>query len=276
MLPLNESDTEERGLGRNARSVAAFQEGPNLKIAIPSLLATTALAVLFAFSATTAHSQQAYVGHYDVYAGFSDIDSPMLGLNEHGFHAQAGINPRRWLSFGGDYSEGTGSQILTPNLLPQALQTTIDNEIAGLEAAKQLPAGYQLAVPANAATQTFAFGPQFSDRHYAKFTLFIRPSLGALRERAVPYSNPADPFEEGVVATLAPAGFKLDWTGFYGVGGGAEVAVSKHFSIRGQMDVVYNHPFNDILADGRWTYRYSVGPSFHFGRNVAAGGKARR
>jgi len=273
MLRLNESDTEERGLGRNTRSVAAFQEGHNLDIVIPRLLASAALAVLLVSPATTAHAQQAYVGHYDAYAGFADIDSPMLGLNEQGFHAQAGINPRRWLSFGGDYSEGTGSQILTPDLLPTALQTTINNEIAGLEAAKQLPANYQLFVPATAATQTFAFGPQFSDRHYAKLTLFIRPSLGALRERAVPYKNPADPFEEGVVATLAPAGFKLDWTGFYGVGGGGEVAVSRHFSIRGQMDVVYNHPFNDILADGRWTYRYSVGPSFHFGRNMAAGGK---
>jgi len=245
----------------------------NVDTMIPRLFAYAAIASLLAFPTTSAHAQQSYVGRYDVYTGFADIDSPMLGLNEQGFHAQAGINPRCWLSFGGDYSEGTGSQILTPDLLPAAMQTTIANEIAGLEQLHELPANYQLFVPATAATQTFAFGPQFSDRHYAKFTLFIRPSLGALRERAVPYSNPADLFEEGVVAGLAPAGFKLDWTGFYGVGGGAEVAVSKHFSIRGQMDLVYNHPFNDILADGRWTYRYSVGPSFHFGRNMAAGGK---
>ena len=240
---------------------------------ISRLLAAAVVTVLLAFSVNPALAQQSYVGRYDVYTGFADIDSPMLGLNEQGFHAQAGINPRRWLSFGADYSEGTGSQILTPNLLPVALQTTIDNEITGLVAAKQLPANYQLFVPATAATQTFALGPQLAYRHYAKLTLFLRPSLGALRERAVPYKNPTDPFEEGVVASLAPAGFKLDWTGFYGVGGGGEVAVSKHLSIRGQMDMVYNHPFNDILADGRWTYRFSVGPSFHFGRNMAASGK---
>jgi len=265
------------GRSKPQRSICvSVPGGQTLKIALLCLLAGAALALLFAFPANSAHAQQAYVGRYDVYAGFADIDSPMLGLNEHGFHLQAGINPRRWLSFGGDYSEGHGSQVLTPNLLPAATQTTIANEIAGLEAAHQLPAGYQLFVPATAATQTFAFGPQLAFRHYAKVTLFLRPSLGALRERAVPYSNPADPFEEGVVASLAPAGFKLDWTGFYGFGGGAEVAVSKHFGVRGQMDVVYNHPFNDILADGRWTYRYSVGPSFHFGRNMAAGGKKGR
>lgn len=247
-----------------------------MKISIRCLLAGTALTVLFAFSGTTASAQQTYVSRYDVYAGFADIDSPMLGLNEHGFHLQAGMNMRTWLSMGADYSEGHGSQVLTPNLLPAATQATIDTQMNQLEAAKLLPQGYQLLVPATAATQTFAFGPQLAFRHYAKVTLFLRPSLGALRERAVPYSNPADFFESGVVQSLAPAGFKLDWTGFYGFGGGAEVAVSKHFGVRGQMDMVYNHPFNDILADGRWTYRFSVGPSFHFGRNVAAGGKTAR
>jgi hypothetical protein len=104
-------------------------------------------------------------------------------------------------------------------------------------------------------------------RHFSRFTLFIRPSLGTLRERAVPHA--ADAFQKVIVAELAPAGFKLDWTGFYGVGGGGEVAVSRHFGLRAQMDFVYNHPFNDILANGRWTSRYSVGPSFHFGADIA-------
>jgi hypothetical protein len=81
--------------------------GKTLKIAIPCLLAGTTLAVLFAFSGTTANAQQTYVSRYDVYAGFADIDSPMLGLNEHGFHLQAGMNMRTWLSVGADYSEGT-------------------------------------------------------------------------------------------------------------------------------------------------------------------------
>jgi len=245
-----------------------------LKIEIPRLLAATALTVLFTFPLNSAHAQQSYVSRYDVYAGFADIDSPALGLNEQGFHAQAGMNMRRWLSIGADYSEGTGSQILTTNLLPAALQAQINTAQAGYIALGYLPANYRLAVPTDAATQTFAFGPQLVDRHYSKLTLFVRPSLGALRERAVPHA--ADAFQALIVGQLAPAGFKLDWTGFYGLGGGAEFAVSKHIGIRGQMDFVYNHPFNDILADGRWTYRYSVGPSFHFGRNMAAGGKKSR
>jgi hypothetical protein len=274
ILSRNESGTEGRGLGRNARFRVDVPGGNNLKIAYSRLLAGVALAALFASLGVSAHAQQSYVSRYDVFAGFTDIDSPALGLNEQGFHAQAGMNMRRWLSVGADYSVGTGSQILTTNLLPAALQAQVNAAQAGYIALGYLPANYRLAVPTDAATQTFAFGPQLVDRHYSKFTLFLRPSLGALRERAVPHA--LDAFQAVIVGQLAPAGFKLDWTGFYGVGGGAEVTVSKHVGIRGQMDFVYNHPFNDILADGRWTYRFSVGPSFHFGRNVAAGGKKSR
>jgi len=254
--------------------VIAFHEGQNVDTRISRLLAAAILTVLFAFPLNNAHAQQSYVSRFDAYAGFADIDSPALGLNEQGFHAQVGMNPRSWYSIGADYSEGTGSQLLTTDLLPAALQAQVNGAQAQYIAAHLLPANYKLAVPTDAATQTFAFGPQLVIRHYSKLTLFIRPSLGALRERAVPH--PADAFQTVIVGQLAPAGFKLDWTGFYGVGGGFEIAVSKHVGLRAQMDFVYNHPFNDILADGRWTYRYSVGPSFHFGRNTAVGGKKSR
>jgi hypothetical protein len=240
-----------------------------MNVARPHLLASATFVACLFFAAAAAKAQQNYISRYDVYAGFAVIDSPALGLDEHnGFHAQAGINPRRWYSIGGDYSEASGSQLLTTNLLPAALQAQINAAQAGYIALGYLPATY-LAVPTDAATQTFAFGPQLAFRHFARTTLFLRPSLGALRERAVPH--PADQFQSLIVAGLAPSGFKRDWTGFYGVGGGADFSLSRYFGFRAQMDFVYNHPFNDILANGRWTFRYSVGPSFHFGRNIAAG-----
>jgi hypothetical protein len=230
-------------------------------------LAATFLAGIF-FTPVATLAQQNYISRYDIYTGFADIDSPALGLNEHnGFHVQAGINLHRWLSLGGDYSVGSGHEVLTTDLLPAALQAQINAAQAEYIALGLLPANYHLAVPTDAGTQTFAFGPQLAYRHFSKLTLFVRPSLGALRERAVPH--PADPFQQVVVAQLAPAGFKLDWTGFYGIGGGGDISLTKHIGLRAQMDVVWNHPFNDILANGRWTFRYSVGPSFHFGRNIA-------
>ncbi len=238
-----------------------------MKTARARLLAT--LTILSALSTHPARAQQTYVGRYDAYIGDVDINSPDLGLNESGFHVQAGMNPRRWYSIGGDYSIGWGSQLLTTNLLPAALQAEVNGAQQQYIAYGLLPANYHLAVPTDAFTQTFAFGPQLVDRHYSRLTLFLRPSLGALRERATPF--PADAFQKAIVAQLAPAGYKLDWTGFYGAGGGGELAFTQHIGVRMQLDAVYNHPFNDILANGRWTFRSSVGTSFHFGRNTAAG-----
>jgi hypothetical protein len=37
-----------------------------------------------------------------------------------------------------------------------------------------------------------------------------------------------------------------------------------------QTDVVYFHVFNDLLKDGRWDFRWSIGPAFHFGGNIHA------
>jgi len=230
-------------------------------------LVLAALATLFLLPTASAPAQQTYIGRYDAYIGYADINSPDLGLNENGFHTQAGINLRRWLSLGGDYSIGWGSQLLTTNLLPAALQAQVNGAQQQYIAGGLLPANYHLAVPTDAFTETFAFGPQIVDRHHSRVTLFLRPSLGALRERATPY--PADAFQKVIVAGLAPAGYKLDWTGFYGAGGGGDFALTKHVGVRMQLDAVYNHPFNDILANGRWTFRFSVGPSFHFGRNIA-------
>jgi hypothetical protein len=224
------------------------------------------LLFISAIGMSIAHAQQNSISRYDIYTGFADLYSPQLGLNQQGFHTQVGTNVRPWYSLGFDYSVATGSDVLKPDLLPPALQQEIAAVEAQYIAAGLLPANYQLEIPTNAFTQTFALGPQLMYRHFAKATFFVRPSLGALRERAVP--KPTDPFSTIIAMQLAPNGYKLDWTGFYGVGGGTDYAITKHIGIRAQLDAVYNHPFNDILENGRWTVRYSVGPSFHFGRNI--------
>jgi hypothetical protein len=56
---------------------------------------------------------------------------------------------------------------------------------------------------------------------------------------------------------------------FVGFGGGFDVLLTKHFGVRTQADLVYDHLFNDILRDGRFTTRFSIGPAFNFGKNIA-------
>ncbi len=225
---------------------------------------------LFALSllAPALFSQQSYVTRYDLFTGYTFLDSPHVNLFENGFHTQIGVRPKTWYSIGFDYSISQGDLTITPDLLPTALQQSLGAQLAALAAAGKLPPGYSLMVPATSRTQTFALGPQLSYRHFSKVTLFVRPSLGAIHESATPH--PGDPIATAIVAQLAPTGKKTDWTGFYGFGYGFDVILSKHVSVRTQGDLVWDHLFNDLLRDGRWTTRFSVGPAFNFGKNIAA------
>jgi hypothetical protein len=167
---------------------------------------------------------------------------------------------------GVDYSNASGSMLLTPELLPDQLQATLAAQLKALAAAGKLPPGYALAVKADSRTQTFAAGPQLAFRGWKAVTPFIRPSLGAIYEVATP--KPADPIATAIVKQLSPEGKKHDWQGFYGVGGGFDVNCSRHFAVRIQADWVYDHLFDDILKNGRGTVRFSVGPAFNFGKNI--------
>ncbi len=175
---------------------------------------------------------------------------------------------RRWYTLGVDYSVSSGSTVLKPGLLPGPLQQQLGGVILQLIQSGAIPPTYQLLLPANVFTQSFAAGPQFSYRHFERVTLFVRPSIGAFRLGATP--RPRDPVATLISHQLVPSGHKVDWTGFYGVGGGDEVRITPLVGIRTQIDIVHNHPFNDILANGFWTMRYSAGLNFHFGRNILA------
>jgi hypothetical protein len=233
---------------------------------------TGLLVALFVFltQLPAAFAQQDYIGRYDLYTGFSDLYTPNLNkINQIGFHLQAGINNNRWLSTGFDYSIQSGNTSLIPSIATPALQQEIGLEEEELESLGLLPAGYSLNIPLHATTQTFTAGSQLNYRHFSKVTLFIRPSLAAFRLSATPHPNPQDPFSVAVSEMLVQHAPLVDWTGAYGVGGGIEFALARHFGVRAQIDAVWNHPFNDILGEGGWSYRYSIGPSFHFGRNIA-------
>ena len=225
------------------------------------------LVVALPLASVAAQAQQDYVPRYNLYAGYAFLDSPHVSLFENGLHFQAGVNPKTWYALGFDYSVTGGDMTLTPDLLTTAWQQQLGALLQGLAMAGELPAGYTVAVKADSRTQTFAAGPQLSYRHFKKVTLFVRPSVGAIYEDATP--QPADPIAKIIVSALAPTGKKTDWTAFYGFGGGADFAITKHIGVRVQSDLVYDHLFNDILRDGRWTTRFSIGPCFSLGKNIA-------
>lgn len=209
-----------------------------------------------------AHAQTQYVGRFEVYEGFMYLDSPHMSLAEPGYHIQAGVRAKKWVSLGFDYSRGTGNSALTSNLLSTSLQQQLNSAISsGL-----LPAGYRLSVPLENVTQTFTAGPQFPYRRFSKFTPFFRPVLGAVKEMTK--THPNDAVTTLIVSTLAPTGKLEDWRAFYGFGGGVAFNVSRHFSLVVQADLVHDHLFSDFLKDGRNTIRLSIGPGFQFGKNI--------
>lgn len=105
--------------------------------------------------------------------------------------------PRPGFPLGFDYSITAGDLTLTPGLLPTDLQATLAAQLGHLVAAGVIPASYTLTVPAHSVTHSFAMGPQFAYRHFSKVTLFIRPSIGAIREGATPL--PTDPIAKQIV-----------------------------------------------------------------------------
>ncbi len=212
-------------------------------------------------------AQQDYVGTFDIYNGFAWFDSPSANLAERGYHLQAGVNVRTWLSAGFDFSAVQGNVTLVPQLLNPTLQSQIGGQLAALQGAGLLPPGYQVAVGTSSTTQTFAAGPQWEYRHFRQITFFAHPSIGVIHETATPH--PVTHSRLAIIRQLAPSGSITDWEPFYGVGGGFEVRVVRHGTIRIQADYVHNDLFPNILKNSRNTVRLSVGPAFQFGRNIA-------
>jgi len=244
--------------------------------------------LLFTLSAC-AFAQQDYVGRYDFYTGFSYLDSPKLDLQQRGFNTQLGVNLKRWLAFGVDYSIQEGRASLVPNDLKTQYAAPLNALVAELSSQPPsgpglLPVGYKLYAPFDATTQTFTIGPQLACRHFKKVTLFVHPSIGVIHENISVNSH--DAFTAGVVIPLLlgqavpslgiPAGTAVihttkpnDTTYFYGFGGGADFNATKHLHLRADLEFVHVDLFSGILANSRNSVRLSIGPTFNFGKNVS-------
>jgi hypothetical protein len=209
---------------------------------------------------------QEYVGRFDVYAGYMYLDSPHISLQEPGFHVQGGMRWSRYISLGLDYSRGTGSTTLNPNLATVSLQNQLNAFLIPLKAGGLLPQSYVPLLPLSSVTETFSGGPELVIRHFKRVTFFVRPSLGAIHE--VGTGHPNDLFTQAVLNLIAPSGKVTDTVMFYGFGGGASFNPTKHFSLTVQFDLVHDHLYDDLLKDSRNTLRVSVGPTFQFGHNV--------
>ena len=140
---------------------------PNTNTRRAAKHATNVLIVLaLVLAAAPAYGQQTYVTRYDLFAGYTFLDSPHVSLFENGFHFQFGVRPKTWYSVGFDYSISKGDLTLTPDLLTASLQQQLGAQLQQLTALGLLPPGYTLTLPAHSTTQTFAVGPQLAYRGF--------------------------------------------------------------------------------------------------------------
>ena len=207
-------------------------------------------------------SQQEDVPRYVGYAGYSYFSTPSLNLTQRGFDGDFGVNVRSWMSIGGDFSYGGGNTTLLPGKLNAATQAKLAPLVPVF---KQL--GIPLAVPYSASIYTYEVGPQFNYRRFSKFTLFVRPALGALH--ASFEAQPNNPYIAQLVnGLLNGKTSKSDTVLFYGFGGGVSYEATRNFGIRSTVDFVHYNMFSDLLDGGRNTMRFTVGTKYSFGKNI--------
>ena len=217
----------------------------------------------------SAFPQQDYVARYDAFGSYSFLSTPKLNLFERGFNGQFGFNWKRWLAIGGDFSVFTGHSTLYPHMLAPAKQQELAASLAPLVMAGIIPPDYQVYSQYDTTTYTFTAGPQFNYRHFKWVTLFIHPSIGGLHQTATAKPNLADPIQVAIVQELlGPSMKKSDLVVFWGIGGGIDWNVSKHVHIRTATDIVHTNLFSGLLNGGENNVRFSVGPTFSFGKNV--------
>ncbi len=205
-------------------------------------------------------SDQQYVGRYDAFGGFSYFATPNLNLYQRGFNGEFGVNVRRWVALGGDFSVVTGTSSLVPKELNQATLA----KLAPLQ--PLLPPGYNLYVPFDSTTYTYSAGPQINIRKWKPVMFFVRPALGAMHQ--VVKAKPVDPIQQAIVSGLVPGGKKTDTVVFYGFGWGWDIRFSDRFAMRFGFDYVHTNLMDGLLKEGQNTIRMSVGPTVRWGKNV--------
>lgn len=204
---------------------------------------------------TLAFGQENYVNRYDVFTGFSYLQTSTLNLNQRGFNGSAGVNVNRWLGLGGDFSVFTGStglSVLDTKLAPLFTPFVPARVLAGV------------TVPIDTTTYTFAAGPQLNLRKVQKVTFFVRPGLGVFHESVGVNLTVLGPLASLLASVPGLSSKMSDTSFFYGGGGGLDINASRHVGLRLSADFVRAHLFSSLLPVQN-NLRLSIGPTWKWG-----------
>ena len=205
-------------------------------------------------------AQDITVNRYTIYSGFDYMVSPARNLTERGFDVDFGLTIKPWFALGGDVS-AIGNSIISGAGTINGTETVYARPVSAVG----IPPN-QIHVPFRSTTYTFAVGPQFYLRKWRAVTFLVRPGLGGIHESA----DLTLPPELGPLFTELgipiPSSHQKDTTWFVGLGGGFDVNVSRRVALRFTADWVNTHLFSDLLTDRQNYVRFTVGPTFRWGR----------
>jgi hypothetical protein len=211
-------------------------------------------------------AQQTDINRYTLYTGSDFVLSPARNLNEYGFDVDFGVTAKPWLGFGGDFG-AFGNSIISGSGTINGTETVyapIFNQYSNLYPGVVPPAN-QVNVSFKATTYLFAVGPQFYLRKWKKVTFLGRPGFGGIHETADLTLPPglSNLFQQ--LGLPAPNSHQSDLTWFIGLGGGADLNVSRRVGVRITADWVNTHLFSNLLTDRQNYVRFTIGPVWRWG-----------
>ncbi|HTP69757.1 MAG TPA: hypothetical protein VMJ35_12700 [Dongiaceae bacterium] len=234
-----------------------------MRLPLPCLSITSLVRAILSFGLMGLFSYpvpaQEIIPRYTVYTGFDYMISPARNLTERGFDVDFGVIVKPWLGLGGDFS-AIGEDIFSGAGTINGSETIYAKPVAGLG----IPPS-SIHVPFKSTTYTFAAGPQFYFRKWPRITLFARPGLGGIHEKAnLTFPPQLGPLFEALQLP-PPAEHQTDTTWFVGVGGGFDVNVNRWLGLRFTTDWVNTHLFSDLLTNRQNYVRFTIGPAFRWG-----------
>lgn len=203
-------------------------------------------------------AQQTDINRYTLFTGFDYMVSPARNLTERGFETDFGVTTKPWLGLGVDFGVLSGAGTITGTETVYASPVNQSGLVPGGAAS--------IHVPFKSVTYTFAAGPQFYIRKWEKITFLIRPGFGGMHERADITFPPTLAPLFGALRMRVPGAHQSDTKLFFGMGAGFDLNPSPRVGFRFAADWVNTHLFSDLLASRQNYVRFSVGPTFRWGK----------
>jgi len=213
------------------------------------LLAVGVLTIAALITIQPATAQDQSVQKWDLYGGYSYLNTPTNSLGQQGFNLSFGRNINRWLALGLDFSHfaGSGTQAMP---LPAPLTGSLN-------------------VPYDASTSTFAAGTQFQVRPNKWITPFFRPFLGAFHSSADAKVNEIvlPPGVPPALLQAIPASElkRSDTVLGYGAGGGFDFNISTPIGIRVATDYIRT----GLFGEHQNNVRVAFGLIYRFGGAIS-------